>query len=97
MSLILEDINKGLLFVKMKNMPRLRHILSYQYNVEEKELNKMKQHEFDSLIKENGCIKQHQPYSNNTKYQTTNTKHQTINNKQQTTNNIQIQQRQRQQ
>ena len=37
MPLILEDINKGLLFVKTKNTPWLRKILFYWYNVVEKE------------------------------------------------------------
>ena len=53
MSLIIEDINKGLLFVKTKNMPpRLRQILAYRYDVKETELNKMKQNELDSLMAE---------------------------------------------
>ena len=32
---ILEDINKGIAFVQSKNMPRLKQILLYYYNVNE--------------------------------------------------------------
>ena len=52
MPLILEDINKGLLFVMSKNMPWIKKILSYHYNVEDKQLNKMKRNDVDILITE---------------------------------------------
>ena len=47
---ILEDINKGLAFVQSKNMPRLKQILLYYYNVNETELNKLKRNGLDALI-----------------------------------------------
>ena len=47
---ILEDINKGLAFVQSKNMPRLKQILLYYYNVNETELNKLKRNGLDDLI-----------------------------------------------
>ena len=36
MALILEDINRGLLFVQSKNISLLKKVLSYCYNVEGK-------------------------------------------------------------
>ena len=47
---ILEDINKGLAFVQSKNMPRLKQILLYYYNMNETELNKLKRNGLDALI-----------------------------------------------
>ena len=52
MPLILEDINKGLLFAMSKNIPWIKKILSYHYNVEDKQLNKMKRNDVDILITE---------------------------------------------
>ena len=47
---ILDDVNKGLAFVQSKNMPRLKQILLYYYNVNETELNKLKRNGLDALI-----------------------------------------------
>ena len=52
MPLILEDINKGLVFVMSNNMPWIKKILSYHYNVEDKQLNRMKRNDVDILITE---------------------------------------------